>query len=110
LIDERNPPKRNTYIDISEEEQTQNRETVKSILPALWNENGKWRKDSDYFDITKQYRVFRAVWTKSKPLAKRALRKANSGFVFFDRIFDITKMEFGYISCLLFPSFLFSFN
>jgi hypothetical protein len=49
-----NPPKRNTDIDISEEELAQNREIVKSIPPALWNEIGKWGKNSEYFDITKQ--------------------------------------------------------
>ena len=54
LIDVKNPPKRNIDIDISEEELTQNKETVKSIPPALWNEIGKWGKDSGYFDITKQ--------------------------------------------------------
>ncbi|MDR0574388.1 MAG: hypothetical protein LBG96_10245 [Tannerella sp.] len=54
MIDEKNPPKRNTDIDISEEELTQNRETVKSIPAALWNEIGKWGKDSGFFDITKQ--------------------------------------------------------
>ena len=54
LIDEKNPPKRNTDIDISEEELTQNKETVKSIPAALWNEIGKWGKDSGYLDITKQ--------------------------------------------------------
>ncbi|MDR0754151.1 MAG: hypothetical protein LBF04_02060, partial [Prevotellaceae bacterium] len=54
LIDEKNPPKRNTDIDISEEELTQNRETVKSIPAALWNEIGKWGKDSGFFNITKQ--------------------------------------------------------
>jgi hypothetical protein len=54
LIDEKNLPKRNTDIDISEEELTQNRETVKSIPAALWNEIGKWGKDSGFFDITKQ--------------------------------------------------------
>jgi hypothetical protein len=40
LIDEKNPPKRNTDIDISEEELKQNREIVKSIPPALWSEIG----------------------------------------------------------------------
>jgi hypothetical protein len=54
LIDETNPPKRNTDIDISEEELIQNREIVKSIPPALWNEIGKWGKDSGYLDITRQ--------------------------------------------------------
>ncbi|MFT4223520.1 AIPR family protein [Dysgonomonas sp.] len=54
LIDEKNPPKRNTNIDFSEEELVQNREIVKSIPPALWNEIGKWGKDSGCFDITKQ--------------------------------------------------------
>jgi hypothetical protein len=54
LIDEKNPPKRNTDIDISEEELIQNRETIKSIPAALWNEIGKWGKDSGFFDITKQ--------------------------------------------------------
>jgi len=54
LIDEKNPPKRNTDFDISEEELIHNREIVKSIPPALWNEIGKWGKDSGYLDITKQ--------------------------------------------------------
>jgi hypothetical protein len=54
LIDEKNPPKRNTDIDISEEELKQNREIVKSIPPALWSEIGIWGKDSGYLDITKQ--------------------------------------------------------
>ncbi|MBK5719545.1 AIPR family protein [Dysgonomonas sp. Marseille-P4677] len=54
LIDEKNPLKRNTDINISEEELIKNRETVKSIPSALWNEIGKWGKDSGYFDITKQ--------------------------------------------------------
>jgi AIPR protein. len=54
LIDEKNPPKRNIEIDISEEELAQNKKTVKSIPAALWNEIGKWGKDSGHFDITKQ--------------------------------------------------------
>jgi hypothetical protein len=54
LIDEKNPPKRNVEIDILEEELAQNRENVKSIPSALWNEIKKWGKDSGYFDITKQ--------------------------------------------------------
>jgi hypothetical protein len=54
LIDEKNPPKRNIDIDISEEELTQNKETVKSIPASLWNKIGKWGKDSGFFDITKQ--------------------------------------------------------
>ena len=54
LIDENNPPKRNIDLDISEEELTQNREIVKSIPPALWNEIGKWGKNSNCLDITKQ--------------------------------------------------------
>ncbi|MCL2246805.1 MAG: AIPR family protein [Lentimicrobiaceae bacterium] len=51
LIDEKNPPKRNVNIDISEEELAQNREIVKSIPHALWYEIGKWGKDSGFFDI-----------------------------------------------------------
>lgn len=54
LIDEKNPPKRNTDIDISEQELSQNKEIIKSIPAALWNEIGQWGKDSEYFDITKQ--------------------------------------------------------
>ena len=54
LIDEKNPPKRNIDIDITEEEIIQNKEIVRSIPPALWSEIGKWGKDSGYFDITKQ--------------------------------------------------------
>ncbi len=54
LIDENYPPKRNANVDISEEELVQNKEIVKSIPPALWNEIGKWGKGSGYFDITKQ--------------------------------------------------------
>lgn len=54
LIDEKNPPKRNTDIDISEEELVQNKSIIKSIPPALWNEILQWGKDSQLLDITKQ--------------------------------------------------------
>lgn len=54
LIDEKNPPKRNTDIDIAEEELAQNRSIIKSIPPALWNEILQWGKDSEILDITKQ--------------------------------------------------------
>ncbi len=54
LIDERNPPKRNTDIDIAEEELAQNKAVIKSIPPALWNEILQWGKDSELLDITKQ--------------------------------------------------------
>jgi hypothetical protein len=54
LIDEKNPPKRNTEVDIAEEELVQNRAAIKSIPPALWNEISQWGKDSELLDITKQ--------------------------------------------------------
>lgn len=54
LIDENNPPKRNTDFDISEEELAQNREIVKSIPVGLWNEILQWGKDSELLDIAKQ--------------------------------------------------------
>ncbi|MCL2346915.1 MAG: hypothetical protein FWC50_01505 [Planctomycetaceae bacterium] len=54
LIDETNPPKRNTGIDVSEQELVKNREIVKSIPSALWHAIRKWGKDSSYLDITKQ--------------------------------------------------------
>lgn len=54
LIDEKNPPKRNTDLDISEQELIQNKEVIKSIPPALWNEILQWGKDSSTLDITKQ--------------------------------------------------------
>ena len=54
LIDEKNPPKRNTEIDIAEEESAQNKAIIKSIPPALWNEILQWGKDSELLDITKQ--------------------------------------------------------
>ncbi len=38
LIDQKNPPKRNTEIDIEEEELEQSKAVIKSIPPALWNE------------------------------------------------------------------------
>ncbi|MDR1896129.1 MAG: AIPR family protein, partial [Prevotellaceae bacterium] len=77
LIDEKNPPKRNTDIDISEEELQQNRETVKSIPPALWNEIGKWGKDSGYFDITRQNIVSNIAYKlrQNKPLADEEYQK-----------------------------------
>ena len=62
LIDERNPPKRNASIDISEEELAQNKEIVKSIPPALWNEIWKWGKDSGHFDLIKQNIVSNIAW------------------------------------------------
>ena len=54
LIDEKNPPKRITDIDIAEEELIQNKEIIKSIPPALWNEILQWGKESELFNITKQ--------------------------------------------------------
>jgi len=77
LIDEKNPPKRNIEIDISEEELTQNKETVKSIPAALWNEIGKWGKDSEYFDITKQNIVSNIAYKlrQNKPLADEEYQK-----------------------------------
>jgi hypothetical protein len=77
LIDEKNPPKRNTDIDISEEELQQNREIVKSIPPALWSEIGKWGKDSGYFDITRQSIVSNIAYKlrQNKPLADEEYKK-----------------------------------
>jgi hypothetical protein len=77
LIDEKNPPKRNTDINISEEELTQNREIIKSIPPALWNEIGKWGKDSGYVDITKQNIVSNIAYKlrQNKPLADEEYKK-----------------------------------
>jgi hypothetical protein len=77
LIDEKNPPKRNTDIDISEEELAQNRETVKSIPAALWNEIGKWGKDSGYFNITKQNIVSNIAYKlrQNKPLSDEEYQK-----------------------------------
>lgn len=54
LIDEKNPTKRNKDVDIEEEELAQNKEIIKSIPPALWNEILQWGKDNEYFNITKQ--------------------------------------------------------
>lgn len=54
LIDEKNPPKRNIDVDIAEEELIQNKEIIKSIPPALWNEILQWGKESELFNLTKQ--------------------------------------------------------
>lgn len=54
LIDQKNPPKRNTEIDIEEEELEQNKSVIKSIPPALWNEILQWGKDSELLDTIKQ--------------------------------------------------------
>ena len=54
LIDQKNPPKRNTEIDIEEEELEQNKAVIKSIPPALWNEILQWGKDSELLDTIKQ--------------------------------------------------------
>lgn len=54
LIDLKNPPKRNTEIDIEEEELEQNKAVVKSVPPALWNEILQWGKDSELLDTIKQ--------------------------------------------------------
>lgn len=77
LIDEKNLPKRNTDIDILEEELQQNREIVKSIPSALWNEIGKWGKDSGYFDITKQGIVSNIAYKlrQNRPLADEEYKK-----------------------------------
>ncbi len=77
LIDENNPPKRRADIDISEEELAQNRETVKSIPAALWNEIGTWGKDSGYFNITKQNIVSNIAYKlrQNKPLSDEECQK-----------------------------------
>lgn len=77
LIDEKNPPKRNIEIDISEEELAQNKEMVKSIPAALWNEIGKWGKDSGYFNITKQNIVSNIAYKlrQKKPLSDEEYQK-----------------------------------
>lgn len=54
LIDPRNPPRRNTILDIEQKELEQNKAVVKSIPPALWNEILQWGKDSELFDTIKQ--------------------------------------------------------
>lgn len=54
LIDSKNPPKRNTEIDIEEEELEQSKAVIKSIPPALWYEILKWGKDSQMLDTIKQ--------------------------------------------------------
>lgn len=77
LVDEKNPPKRNTDINISEEELFQNKETVKSIPAALWNEIGNWGKESGFFDITKQTVVSNIAYKlrQNKILADEEYRK-----------------------------------
>lgn len=54
LIDENNPPKRNTITDLSHEELNYNKEVINSIPIALWKEIGRWGKEANFFDITKQ--------------------------------------------------------
>lgn len=54
LIDPKNPPKRNTDIDIEEKEFKQNKAVIKSIPPALWNEILQWGKESNLLDTIKQ--------------------------------------------------------
>jgi hypothetical protein len=79
LIDEKNPPKRNTDIDISEEELKQNRGIIKSIPSALWSEIGIWGKDSGYLDITKQNVVSNIAYklrqNKEKVIADEECKK-----------------------------------
>ena len=77
LIDEKNPPKRNSDIDISEEELLQNKEIVRSIPPALWYEIRIWGKDSGIFDITKQNIVSNIAYKlrQNKPLADEEYKK-----------------------------------
>lgn len=54
LIDSKNPPKRNTEIDIEEQELEQNKAVIKSIPPALWHEILQWGKDAELLDTIKQ--------------------------------------------------------
>lgn len=54
LIDLKNPPKRNTEIDVEKEELEQNKAVIKSIPPALWNEILQWGKDYQLLDTIKQ--------------------------------------------------------
>ena len=77
LIDEKNPPKRNADIDISEEELLQNKMIVKSIPPALWNEIRKWGKESGYLNLTKQNIISNIAYKlrQNKPLADEEYKK-----------------------------------
>lgn len=54
LIDDKNPPKRKTDINIEEEEHNQNKKIVKSIPVALWNEILQWGKETSNLDTVKQ--------------------------------------------------------
>lgn len=54
LIDEKNPPRRSQSVDIEEKELAHNKEIIKSIPSALWNEILTWGKDSAQLDIVKQ--------------------------------------------------------
>jgi hypothetical protein len=77
LLDEKNPPRRNMGIDISEEELAQNKATVRAIPPALWYEIGKWGKDSGYFNIARQNIVSNITYKlrQNKPLADEEYQK-----------------------------------
>jgi hypothetical protein len=54
LIDLKNPPRRNVEVDIAEAELEENKATIKSIPPGLWNEILQWGKDSGLLDTIKQ--------------------------------------------------------
>ena len=54
LINDKNPPKRKTDINIEEEEHIQNKKIVKSIPVALWNEILQWGKETSNLDTVKQ--------------------------------------------------------
>jgi len=77
LIDEKNPPKRNTDFDISEQELAQNKEIIKSIPVGLWNEILQWGKDSELLDITKQTVVANIAYRlrDKKPISDEEYQK-----------------------------------
>ncbi len=77
LIDEKNPPKRNTEFDVLEKELAQNKEIVKSIPIGLWSEILQWGKDSESLDIIKQTIVSNIAFKlrQNKPISEDEYQK-----------------------------------
>jgi hypothetical protein len=73
LINEKNPQKRHSDTDCSEDELRKNREKVLSLPFSHWVKIKAWGKDSNFFDIKQQARVSNIVHKiqMNKPLSDR---------------------------------------
>ena len=78
LIDEKNPPKRDKIIDISEEEARHQREIVLSIPYPRWSKIQEWGRDTNCLNITQQTIASNIAYKmrQNKPISIEEISKA----------------------------------